>query len=172
MRIPANSDAGCSQGCAMRPLSPRPAEDAEIPAGRLRLMGTMNYYVVLGIEEDADSTSIRRAFRALARRYHPDAGAGSSAIEFRRVLEAYETLSDPDRRRLYDRRLGVVRGRPAVVVEWSFPGSVAEPLFDPRLRADRVRDTGPRSRQSMSLDDMVWELFAAFSAGYLDRRSR
>ena len=135
-------------------------------------MGTMNYYVVLGIEEDADSSSIRSAFRALARRYHPDAGAGSSAIEFRRVLEAYETLSDPDRRRLYDRRLRVARGRPAVVVEWSIPGSVAEPLFDPRLRADRVPDTRPRSRQSMSLDDMVSELFAAFSAGYWDRRWR
>ncbi len=55
-------------------------------------MSTMNYYVVLGIAEDADVDTIRSAFRALARRYHPDAGPGSSTVEFQRVLEAYETL--------------------------------------------------------------------------------
>jgi len=38
----------------------------------------MDYYVVLGIAEDADDETIRSAFRALARRYHPDVGAGSS----------------------------------------------------------------------------------------------
>ena len=53
-------------------------------------MSTMNYYVVLGIAEDADSDTIRSAFRALARRYHHDAGTGSSTDEFRRALEAYE----------------------------------------------------------------------------------
>jgi curved DNA-binding protein CbpA len=57
-------------------------------------MSTMNYYVVLGIAEDADGDTIRSAFRALARRYHPDAGPGSSAVEFQRALEAYETVSD------------------------------------------------------------------------------
>src|SRR5205814_8663426 len=80
-------------------------------------MSTMNYYVVLGIAEDADSDAIRSAFRALARRYHPDAGAGSSSDEFRRALEAYETLSDPDRRRLYDRDLRGSRVRPRIIAE-------------------------------------------------------
>jgi DnaJ-class molecular chaperone len=45
---------------------------------------------------------IRTAFRTLARRYHPDAGSGSSAQRFREVVEAYETLSDPIQRRRYD----------------------------------------------------------------------
>src|SRR5579871_5654375 len=65
--------------------------------GGLSPMSTMNYYVVLGIAEDADGDTIRSAFRALARRYHPDAGSGSSVAEFRRALEAYATLSDPER---------------------------------------------------------------------------
>ena len=65
----------------------------------------MNYYVVLGIAEDADGDTIRSAFRAMARRYHPDAGAGASSEAFRRVVEAYETLNDPHRRRVYDRGL-------------------------------------------------------------------
>ena len=51
----------------------------------------MDYYVVLGIAEDADEEMIRSAFRALARRYHPDVGAGSSPVEFQRAREAYET---------------------------------------------------------------------------------
>ena len=45
----------------------------------------MDYYVVLGIAEDADEETVRSAFRALARRYHPDVGAGSSPIEFQRA---------------------------------------------------------------------------------------
>lgn len=42
----------------------------------------MDYYVVLGIAEDADEETIRSAFRALPRRYHPDVGAGSSPVQF------------------------------------------------------------------------------------------
>jgi len=95
-------------------------------------MSAMNYYVVLGIAEDADSDAIRSAFRGLARRYHPDAGAGSSTAEFRRALEAYETLSDPDRRRLYDRDLRGSRGRPTIIAEPIGSRSVAEPLFTSR----------------------------------------
>jgi DnaJ-class molecular chaperone len=65
----------------------------------------MNYYLVLGVAEDADKDTIRRAFRAMVRRYHPDAGAGASSDAFRRVVEAYETLNDPARRRMYDQAL-------------------------------------------------------------------
>ena len=67
--------------------------------------GAMDYYVVLGIPRTADAGSIRSAFRGLVRQYHPDAGAGSSAQRFREIVEAYETLSDPDRRRHYDATL-------------------------------------------------------------------
>ena len=65
----------------------------------------MNYYVLLGISQDADADTIRSAFRALARRYHPDAGEGSSAERFREILTAYETLNDPARRWHHDRTL-------------------------------------------------------------------
>ena len=95
-------------------------------------MSTMNYYVVLGIAEDADSDAIRSAFRAVARRYHPDAGAGSSTDEFRRALDAYETLSDPDRRRLYDRDLRASRVRATIIAEPIGSRSVPEPLFTSR----------------------------------------
>ena len=70
----------------------------------------MDYYVLLGIAEDADEETVRSAFRALARRYHPDVGAGSSPIEFQRAREAYETLADPERRRRYDSATSSVSG--------------------------------------------------------------
>ena len=65
----------------------------------------MNYYVILGVARDASHETIRQAFRALARQYHPDAGTGSSAEKFRQIVDAYETLSDTARRRVHDQAL-------------------------------------------------------------------
>jgi curved DNA-binding protein CbpA len=69
----------------------------------------MNYYVILGIPENADEETTRRAFRALVRRYHPDAGTGSSSEKFREIVDAYETLRDPVRRASYDSSLRAAR---------------------------------------------------------------
>src|SRR5690348_9341595 len=65
----------------------------------------MSLYSVLGIPRDADEQMIRSAYRILARRYHPDRGAGSSPEKFRQISEAYQTLIDPTSRRAYDRSL-------------------------------------------------------------------
>lgn len=64
----------------------------------------MDLYIVLGIERSAPAGDIKRAYRRLARRLHPDINPGDqeAASRFRQVLEAYETLMDPDRRRRYD----------------------------------------------------------------------
>lgn len=61
-----------------------------------------NYYAVLRVPEDADSAAIRHAYRTLVRRFHPDVGIGSSAQKFREVTEAYDVLSDPQRRHEHD----------------------------------------------------------------------
>lgn len=61
-----------------------------------------SYYSVLHVPEDADLAAIRHAYRTLVRRYHPDAGSGSSAQKFRDVAEAYGVLSDPQRRHEHD----------------------------------------------------------------------
>src|SRR6266436_5339846 len=64
----------------------------------------MDFYIVLGLERGATVGDIKRAYKRLARRYHPDINPGDrmAASTFRRIAEAYETLSDPDRRRRYD----------------------------------------------------------------------
>lgn len=65
-----------------------------------------NHYEVLGINTSATDGEIRRAYRVLARRYHPDVNQTFEAIEkFKLVSEAYRVLKDKDRRRQYDREL-------------------------------------------------------------------
>lgn len=64
----------------------------------------MDFYVILGLEQDATTADIKRAYRRLARRYHPGINPGDRTAEtlFKRISEAYETLVDPERRRAYD----------------------------------------------------------------------
>jgi molecular chaperone DnaJ len=64
----------------------------------------VDLYIVLGVQPSATDTDIKRAYRRLARRYHPDINPGDHTAEarFRQVLEAYETLIDRERRTRYD----------------------------------------------------------------------
>jgi molecular chaperone DnaJ len=64
----------------------------------------MDLYSLLGLAPGASSSDIKRAYRRLARRYHPGINPGDRAAEslYQRISEAYETLVDPERRRTYD----------------------------------------------------------------------
>ena len=64
----------------------------------------MDLYVVLGVRHGASDLEIKRAYRRLARRYHPDINPGDreAAERFRQILDAYETLTDPERRLRYE----------------------------------------------------------------------
>ena len=63
-----------------------------------------DYYATLGVPRAASQADIKKAFRKLARQYHPDANKGDSAAEkrFKEINEANEVLSDPEKRKLYD----------------------------------------------------------------------
>ena len=146
--------------------------DAMLLHRRLSSRSMTDYYVVLGIAEDSDEETIRSAFRALARRYHPDVGAGSSPVEFQRAREAYEALVDPARRRHYDQQLRASRTQPVVreVREVIVSAPFAEPLFGSRRGSFGFPTWVTRSSR---FDDLVDELFALLAdESFGPRRSR
>jgi DnaJ-class molecular chaperone len=67
-------------------------------------MDYKDYYKVLSVSKGASADDIKKAFRKLARKYHPDVNPGDKKAEekFKEINEAYEVLSDPDKRRKYD----------------------------------------------------------------------
>src|ERR1044071_3561878 len=64
-----------------------------------------DYYEILGIKRDAKPEEIKKAYRRLARKYHPDVNPGDKAAEerFKAMSEAHDVLSDPKKRQVYDR---------------------------------------------------------------------
>jgi molecular chaperone DnaJ len=66
---------------------------------------TKDYYQILGVAEDADIAGIKKAYRKLAKQYHPDANPDNPAAgeRFKEIAEAYSVLSDAEKRRQYDR---------------------------------------------------------------------
>ena len=63
-----------------------------------------DYYEVLGLKKGASDADLKKAFRKLARKYHPDVNPGDKTAEhkFKEMNEAYEVLSDPKKRQQYD----------------------------------------------------------------------
>ena len=63
-----------------------------------------DYYEVLGLSKGADAGSIKKAYRKLAKKYHPDTNQGDKQAEkkFKEVTEAYTVLSDPEKKKMYD----------------------------------------------------------------------
>lgn len=109
-----------------------------------------DYYKILGLERDASTADVKKAYRKLAHKYHPDVSKEKGAEDkFKDVAEAYQTLKDPEKRAAYD-QLGTYR-----------PGEEIRP--PPQWRTQYgAGDNGP------SFDDIdLADLFATFGLGGL-----
>src|SRR6478672_13065740 len=82
-----------------------------------------DYYKILGVPRDASEADIKKAFRKLAREYHPDVAKDKKTAEekFKEINEAYEVLSDPAKRKKYD-TLGANWNRPEPPPGWQGGG--------------------------------------------------
>jgi len=78
-----------------------------------------DYYQLLGLSADASEAQVRRAYRKLARKYHPDLNPGNKVAEdkFKEISEAYTVLSDADSRRQYDESVQAAKYSPQFVPE-------------------------------------------------------
>ena len=91
----------------------------------------MDYYAVLGVERKARLGDIKKAYRRLARRYHPDLNPGDVRAEerFKRISEAYDVLSDGEKRRKHDRDLEYGESSAPAVGEGTAWGAGSRPGF-------------------------------------------
>ena len=73
-----------------------------------------DFYAALGVSKDADAAEIKKAYRKLARTWHPDQNPGDDAAEqkFKEIGEAYAVLSDEEQRKQYDALRAMARGGP------------------------------------------------------------
>jgi molecular chaperone DnaJ len=98
-----------------------------------------NYYIILGLSNNASDEDIRSAYRTLAKEYHPD-HYGKDSERFLQIQEAYGVLSDPSRKRAYDQSIRKRKHRSEIVrdvTEETFSRTFAEPITP---GANPVRD--------------------------------
>src|SRR5919199_2882701 len=76
------------------------------------MAGRPDYYKALGVDKKASQDDIKKAYRKLARQYHPDRNSGDKQAEerFKEVQEAYSLVGDPERRKQYDQGGGIFGG--------------------------------------------------------------
>jgi len=129
-------------------------------------MEYQDYYAILGVERDADEKTIKRAYRKLARQYHPDLNPGDDDAEerFKEINEAYEVLSDAEKRQKYD-QLGAAwhnwerTGRKPGDFDWSKWGRTAPPGARANVRYGTPEDLQDLFGGASPFSDFFSQLF-------------
>jgi molecular chaperone DnaJ len=132
--------------------------------------GRRDYYKALGVGKGASQEELKKAYRKLARQYHPDRNSGDAKAEerFKEISEAYDVLGDPDKRKQYDRGTGPFAAGPGGAGGFGgfdpsqFGGSVSDILSDLFGRAGGAaggrgggRAGQPRPQQGRDLETEV-----------------
>jgi curved DNA-binding protein len=122
-------------------------------------MSSNTFYDVLGVSRGATAEQIRRAYRSRAQKLHPDVNAAADAqSRFAELQNAYEVLSNPNRRREYDRSLDGLKSAPVgpVVAHYSWRNVATDASPDP--------EAGENGRARTELDD-IYDAFFGHRGG-------
>jgi len=117
-----------------------------------------DYYTVLGVERDASETDIKRAYRGLARKFHPDVAADKMTAEtkFKEINEAYEVLGDAQKRAQYDRYGSVGNGASGGAGGFGAQtegfGDIFDMFFGARQGGGQQRPAGPQRGADLRYD--------------------
>jgi molecular chaperone DnaJ len=121
-------------------------------------MPTKDYYDILGVARDASGDDIKRAYRTLARKHHPDVAPDKAEAEhlFKEINEAYEVLSDPNKRAQYDRFGSVGNGAGMGPEDFGFGpgtfGDIFDMFFGSARGGPQTRRTGPQRGSDLRYD--------------------
>src|ERR671929_355138 len=117
-------------------------------------MARSDFYKVLGVDKKASADEIKKAYRKLARKYHPDTNKDPGAEErFKEISEAYDVLGDPEKRKKYDRG-GVFAGANpfggagggATATDFGSFSDILSGIFNTRGRGTRTKPATERGR--------------------------
>ena len=132
-----------------------------------------DFYAILGVSSDADAATIKKTYRKLARKLHPDQNAGDTAAEakFKEVGEAYSVLSDPEQRQQYDQLRAMTRGGARFTAGGGGSAGGFEDLFSGMFGAGgpntRTRySTSNSSANDPDMQDLLANLFGQAGGSY------
>lgn len=126
-----------------------------------------DYYRSLGVPKDANDKQIKQAFRRLARQYHPDVNTGGKPSEdkFKEINEAYEVLSDAEKRRLYDQFGDQWRAAEQAKKQGFDPSAATAPRSGPRVRVEDPYGFGQGGATEVRLEDLLGDILSGGRAG-------
>ncbi len=140
-------------------------------------MAGKDYYAVLGVDKKASAEEIKKAFRRLARKYHPDMNPDNAGAEkkFKEINEAYEILSDPQKRQEYD-TYGDTFQHPGAGFGGPRPGGAEygfniNDLFGQRPGGSRGGQTYTFTSGSGDFSDIFSDLFGGGGGGFSQQRA-
>jgi molecular chaperone DnaJ len=133
-----------------------------------------DFYAILGVPQDADAATIKKAYRRLARKHHPDQNAGDTAAErrFKDIGEAHSVLSDPKQREEYDAIRQMAHGGARFRAGGPGAGGGFEDVFSafggggggPRVRFS-TGGPGQAGAGQPDLDDLLAQMFGGAAGG-------
>ena len=129
-------------------------------------MELKDYYCILGVPRTATARDILRAYRDLAKRYHPDRLGPQSTATFQDIVEAYEVLSDPERRRHYNQSLSEVVDVPPAASPVGSARPQPEPLIPKPYSMRLHRQPDPLVPEPMALLSDFGPIRPSFDALY------